>query len=91
MDRGGRCKERQGDSSLRPSCVSVQSVPNQGDLKMPMDGRQWGQQSAPSGPNTYPEGWVDQEPSGSAVMEGHQTLRETNTGQYTDDSGAADV
>lgn len=90
MDRGGRCKERQRDSSLCRSCVSIQSDPK------PMDGRQWGQKPSPSSQNSYPEGRVDQDPSGlaeceSRVMEEHQTFRETTNGQHTVDSGAGEV
>lgn len=95
MDRGGRCKERQ--QSVWILCQRpLRPPPNQGDLKMSMDGRQRGQQPSPSRQNTYPEERVDQEPSRLAVcesrlMEGHQTFGEIFNGQLTDDSGTGEV
>lgn len=88
--------KRDRDSSLCRSCVSVHSdPPDQGDLKMSMDGRQRGQQPSPSRQDAYPKGRVDQDPSGLAVCEsrlggGNFRGRFFNR-QLTDDSGGGEV
>lgn len=85
-------RDRETAVCVNPMSASSQN-PNQSELKMSMDGRQWGQQPSPSSQNTYPEARVDQDPSGlavceSRVMEERQTFRETINGQHIDDSRA---
>lgn len=89
MDRGGRREERQRQQSVSIPCQRPLRPPDQGDLKTSMDGRQRGQQPSPSCQNAYPEGRVDQDPSGGGG--GHFRGRFFFNRQLTDDSGAGEV